>query len=167
MLAWLSAWSEVQTCIWPSWCHCHSLSLAPVKSRLVLHFWYRLTRVVPEKGPLNVSVSFFRNANVQRSVPEFSRLSRIRRFDLVRYKPPRRFAPCRPDTDNLLGRSRLRASETQQRHRCRRHAHLLSVWSCSGAAVNQWRADLQHTLATQRLRYRSYALSVMNKYRIR
>jgi len=23
-------WDEVQTCIWPSRCHCHSLSLAPV-----------------------------------------------------------------------------------------------------------------------------------------
>ena len=46
-------WSKVQTCIWPSWCHCHSLSLASVKSRLVLPFWYRLTRVVLEKGPLN------------------------------------------------------------------------------------------------------------------
>jgi len=32
VLAWLSDWSEVQTCIWPSWCHCHSLSLASVKS---------------------------------------------------------------------------------------------------------------------------------------
>ena len=53
VLAWLSIWSEMQTCIWPSWCHCHSLSLASVKSRLVLPFWYRLTRVVPEKGPLN------------------------------------------------------------------------------------------------------------------
>ena len=41
VLAWLSVWSEVQTCIWPSWCHCHSLSLASVKSRLVLPFWYR------------------------------------------------------------------------------------------------------------------------------
>ena len=41
----LSVCSEVQTCIWPSWCHCHSLSLAPVKSRLVLPFWYRLTQV--------------------------------------------------------------------------------------------------------------------------
>ena len=40
MLAWLSVWSEEQTCIWPSWCHCHSLSLASVKSRLVLPFWY-------------------------------------------------------------------------------------------------------------------------------
>ena len=49
MLAWLSVWSEVQTCIRPSWCHCHSLSLAPVKSRLVLPFWYRLTSVVAEK----------------------------------------------------------------------------------------------------------------------
>jgi len=53
VLAWLSVWSEVQTCIWPSWCHCHSLSLAPVKFRLVLRFWYWLTQVVPEKGPLN------------------------------------------------------------------------------------------------------------------
>jgi len=53
VLAWLSVWSEVQTYIWPSWCHCHSLSLASVKSRLVLHFWYLLTWVVPEKGPLN------------------------------------------------------------------------------------------------------------------
>ena len=53
VLAWLSVWSEMQTCMWPSWCHCHSLSLASVKSRLILPFWYRLTQVVPEKGPLN------------------------------------------------------------------------------------------------------------------
>ena len=32
------------------------LSLASVKSRLVLPFWYRLTWVVPEKEPLNVCV---------------------------------------------------------------------------------------------------------------
>jgi len=32
---------------------CHSLSLASVKSRLVLPFWYRLTRTVLNKGPLN------------------------------------------------------------------------------------------------------------------
>jgi len=56
-MAWLSVWSEMQTCIWPSWCHCHSLTLASVKSWLVLPFWYRLTRVVPEKGPLNGCVS--------------------------------------------------------------------------------------------------------------
>ena len=49
-------WVVVQTCIWPSWCHCHSLSLASVKSTLVLPFWYRLTWVVPDKGPLNVCV---------------------------------------------------------------------------------------------------------------
>jgi len=56
VLVWLSVWSEVQTCIWPSWCHCHLLSLASVKSRLVLPFLYRLTRAVPEKRPLNVCV---------------------------------------------------------------------------------------------------------------
>ena len=50
---WLSVLSEVQTCIWPSWCHCHSLSLASVKSRWVLPFWYRLTRVVLDKELLN------------------------------------------------------------------------------------------------------------------
>ena len=53
VLARLSVWSDVQTCIWPSWCHCHSLSLAPVKSRLVVPFWYRLSQVVLEKRPLN------------------------------------------------------------------------------------------------------------------
>ena len=53
VLAWLSVWSKVQTCIWPSAFHCHSLSLASVKSRLVLPFWYRPTRVVLDKGPLN------------------------------------------------------------------------------------------------------------------
>ena len=53
VLVWLFVWSEVQTCIWPSWCHCHSLSLASVKSRLVLPFWYQFTSVVPEKVPLN------------------------------------------------------------------------------------------------------------------
>ena len=35
------------------WWHYHSLSLASVKSRLVLPFWYWLTRVVLDKGPLN------------------------------------------------------------------------------------------------------------------
>ena len=53
VLMWLSVCSKVLTCIWPSWCHCHSLSLASVKSRLSLPFWYRLTWVFPEKGPLN------------------------------------------------------------------------------------------------------------------
>jgi len=53
VLARLSVWSEVQTYTWPSWCQCHSLSLASVKSRLVLPFWYWLTLVVPDKGPLN------------------------------------------------------------------------------------------------------------------
>ena len=38
------------------WCHYHSLSLAAVKSRFVLPFWYRPTRVVLEKGPLNECV---------------------------------------------------------------------------------------------------------------
>ena len=46
-------WSKMQTCIRPSWCHCHSLSLASVKSGLVWPFCCWLTWVVPDKGPLN------------------------------------------------------------------------------------------------------------------
>jgi len=53
VLAWLFVWSDVQICIWPGWCHCHSLSLASVKSRLLLPFWYWLTWVVPDNGLLN------------------------------------------------------------------------------------------------------------------
>jgi len=30
VLAWLSVWGEMQIYIWPSRCHCHSLSLASV-----------------------------------------------------------------------------------------------------------------------------------------
>ena len=31
-------WSDVYICIWPSWCHCHSLSLAPIKIQIGLIF---------------------------------------------------------------------------------------------------------------------------------
>jgi len=51
VLEWLSVRNEVQICIWPSWCHCHSLSLAPVKSKLVLVLVH-LTRVIlNSRGP--------------------------------------------------------------------------------------------------------------------
>ena len=36
-----------------------ALSLVPVKFRLVLPFWYRLTRVVPDKGPLDGCVCVY------------------------------------------------------------------------------------------------------------
>ena len=35
---WLSVWSKVQTCIWPSLCHCHSLSLPSVQP-----YWFYLS----------------------------------------------------------------------------------------------------------------------------
>jgi len=54
MLAWLCVWVKVPIWIWPSWCHCHSLSLF-----LVNHIGFTflvflsggcwLTRVVPDK----------------------------------------------------------------------------------------------------------------------
>ena len=60
VLAWLSVWSEMQTCIWPSWCHCHSLSLASVKSRLVLPFWYWPIQVAQDRGSLKGCVCVLR-----------------------------------------------------------------------------------------------------------
>ena len=55
-------------------CHRHSLSLVSVKSRLVLPFWYRLTRIVPDKGPLNgcvycdqILLIFCRNSRTYRA----------------------------------------------------------------------------------------------------
>ena len=53
VLAWLFCLERGADLHMPSWCHRHSLSLASVKSRLVLPFWYWPTRVVLEKGPLN------------------------------------------------------------------------------------------------------------------
>jgi len=48
-------WDEVPACIWPSRCHCHALSLAPVNPDwfLVLPswispFWYLLTQMIPD-----------------------------------------------------------------------------------------------------------------------
>ena len=75
VLAWLSVWSEVQTCIWPSWFHCHSLSLASVNSRLVLPFWYQLTQVVPDEGLLNGCVCVvYMNENYEKGMTEKTHL---------------------------------------------------------------------------------------------
>ena len=85
VLAWLPTCSEVQTCIWPSWCHCQSMSLASVKSRLVLPFWYRLTRVVMDKGSravkrVCVCVSFLNN------IWQWHRLTeKLKQFDDINY----------------------------------------------------------------------------------
>jgi len=54
VLAWLSVWSKVQTCIWPSWCHCHSLSLASlVKIQIGFTFLVPAHLGSPGKEPLN------------------------------------------------------------------------------------------------------------------
>jgi len=50
MLAWLSVWGEVQICIWPSKCHCHSPSLAPVN----LDWFYLSGTGSPAVKQLNV-----------------------------------------------------------------------------------------------------------------
>jgi len=53
MPAWLCGWVKVQICIQPSWCHCHSLSFAPVNPDWFylpgFTFWCRLTCIVLDK----------------------------------------------------------------------------------------------------------------------
>ena len=78
VLAWSSVWSEVQTCIWPSWCHCHSLSLALVKSRFVLPFWYKLTWVKGKGSPYSIT---------ERRVPELIPVLGSLPADDVSHKP--------------------------------------------------------------------------------
>jgi len=50
VMAWLSVWSEVRICIWPSWCHCHSCSS---KSRLVFTFLLLAHPASPRQMALN------------------------------------------------------------------------------------------------------------------
>jgi len=53
VLAWLSVWSEVQTCILAQLMPLLVTVSCSSKIQIGLPFWYWLTRVVPEKGPLN------------------------------------------------------------------------------------------------------------------
>jgi len=54
VLAWLSVWSEMQMiCNWSSWCHCHPIISCSGKIQNGLPFWFRLTKFVLEKRPLN------------------------------------------------------------------------------------------------------------------
>jgi len=66
MLAWLSVWGEVilhmaQQTLLPLTISCSS------KSRSVVSFWYRLARVVPDKGPLNGCCCF---SGIWEAVPD-------------------------------------------------------------------------------------------------
>ena len=80
VLAWLSVWSEVQTCGF----HCHSLSLASVKSRSVLPFWYRLTWVVPDKGPLNgCCCCWGQSWKIQKHFKWVIKISHLQFFDIL------------------------------------------------------------------------------------
>ena len=75
------------TCIWPSGCHCHSLSLASVNSRLVLPFWYRLTRVVLDKGPLNVCVCVIMQLTTAPPDKQRQKLTKSRRATVASSTP--------------------------------------------------------------------------------
>ena len=103
LLAWLSVWSKVHTCIWPSWCHCHSLSLASVKFRLALPFWYQLTSVVPDKGPLNMcSVVYHMTWMV------------VTGWMLLGYKPRGRRTPAKPAHATTMWRASLMLQKSRE-----------------------------------------------------
>ena len=76
--------------------HC----LASVKSRLVLPFWYRLTLVVPEKGPLNGCVC---TALPIRCWPGAGAAGRSHAAETTHETLP----PWRPHQPKMLGRAVL------------------------------------------------------------
>ena len=118
VLAWLSVWSKVLTCIWPIWYQCHSLSLASVKSRSVLPFWYRLTWVVLEKGPLNgvwVTVNYVAKRNETVNVPKSMPTSPFQPWH-------RQWSPRTADTKQTLTHSCPHACK-HARTRTRTHTH--------------------------------------------
>ena len=59
------------------------MSLASVKSSLVLPFWYRLTWVVSEKGPLNECVCYYNITSLLRACRSVY-LDGLARFDAER-----------------------------------------------------------------------------------
>ena len=75
ILAWLSVWSEVQTCIRPSWCRCHSLSLASVKSGLVFTFLVPAHLGIPGKRAIK-RVCVFRS-DLSASLPRRCRTASV------------------------------------------------------------------------------------------
>jgi len=131
VLVWLSVCSELQTCIWPSWWHCHSLSVASVKSGLVLPFWYRLTWVVREKGLLNVCMCV-------RVVKINWRARFVELYSpggaSVQSPPVRGFlGPCKSATERhteLLISSSVFAGLTSLPN-THRHRQFLQCWQCS------------------------------------
>jgi len=56
VLAWLSVWSEVQTCIWPSWCHLPLTVSCFSKIQIGFTFLVPAHLGSPGKGSLNVCV---------------------------------------------------------------------------------------------------------------
>ena len=58
VLVWLSVWKRDADL---HMAQLMPLTVSSVKSRLVLPFWYRLTWVVPEKGPLNGCVCVYKS----------------------------------------------------------------------------------------------------------
>ena len=94
MLAWLCVWVKVHICIWPSWCQCHSLSLAPVNPVLFYFpgFWPTVLSVEPLVQCLVClssvrrpsSVTFLADRTIGRAYGTVCRLSVVRRPSSVR-----------------------------------------------------------------------------------
>ena len=153
VLGWLSVWSQVQTCIWPSWCHCHSLSLASVKSRLVLPFWYWLTQVVLEKRPLNgcsvVVIVILSHLLVNDCMVDFPAVSGGRPWCRCQTSPPW-----------LMGGEQV--GEVTTAH----HNAAATVIRCCGIShLSFFSHALSHSLPTYR--YRSTAKKSVNRYRLK
>jgi len=110
-------------CKLDGWCHCYSLSLASVKSRLVLPFWYRLTWAVLDKGPLNRCVCVWWFQVCLRVVP----------LCVLVFNKPLRIAPIYMPSDQKM---------SIQKHACSQYTCARRACTCTHPHIQQCRLSL-------------------------
>jgi len=74
VLVWLSVWGEVQICMWPSWCHCHSLSLSLSKIQTGFTFLVPAHPGSPGQNPEGHEmgvVEVSRSLKIQKKIGDF------------------------------------------------------------------------------------------------
>ena len=149
VLAWLSVWREVNTCIWPSWCHCHSLSLASVKSRLVFTFLVPAHPGSPGRVSVCVCVCVYTDCGLKKYSYCVSYYNSRHTFvpcilsQLARL--PRTSGFCRTTDDEVVWPMLWRSGSDA----CRRRSSRSSlIWRCRSSRIDDISANFESHLSS-------------------